>query len=255
MTSRRSTTGSSSAPKRLYWPVSARRDAVGVVGPRDRGEQDRRRAGRSRSRSQSPRTRNSGIEGEADEADAVRQRPDVPRRAGQRRGRRRPRAVEADEAAEREAGLLDLLGRGLAGAVYGRLRHSSATASAAPSSGTPPSWSARPRRTCASTAPDSQRALAEREPQRHAEQLGVRELLARAGVAVVVEHVDARAAQLLVELLRRLALGRARAAERRRARRPTARSRAARRCPSRRRTARPRPPRCAPGRCRRSPSR
>ena len=46
-----------------------------------------------------------------------------------------------------------------------------------------------------------ERALAEREPQRHAEQLGVGELLARAGVAVVVQDVDARRPQLLVEPL------------------------------------------------------
>ena len=45
-------------------------------------------------------------------------------------------------------------------------------------------------------------------PQRAAEQLGVGELLARAEVAVVVEHVGAERAQLVVELVGvRLLLG------------------------------------------------
>src|SRR3954454_14470640 len=54
--------------------------------------------------------------------------------------------------------------------------------------------------------PRLQRAAPERQAQRHAEQFRVGELLARAGVAVVVEDVDAGRAQLLVELLGRRAL-------------------------------------------------
>src|SRR5436190_23953299 len=42
-------------------------------------------------------------------------------------------------------------------------------------------------------------ALADREADRDAEQLGVGELLARAGVAVVVDSVEAEGLQLLVE--------------------------------------------------------
>src|SRR5690242_17631823 len=54
--------------------------------------------------------------------------------------------------------------------------------------------------------PRLQRAPSERQAQRHAEQLGVGQLLARAGVAVVVEDVDAGGAQLLVQPLGRGAL-------------------------------------------------
>src|SRR5213078_2067482 len=42
-------------------------------------------------------------------------------------------------------------------------------------------------------------ALADREADRHAEQLGVGELLPRASVAVVVDRVEAEGLELLVE--------------------------------------------------------
>src|SRR4029079_1259692 len=54
-----------------------------------------------------------------------------------------------------------------------------------------------------------ERAAAERKPQRHAQQLRVGALLPRARVAVVEEYVEPGGAELLVELLRRVALGRA----------------------------------------------
>src|SRR5215207_7652316 len=61
--------------------------------------------------------------------------------------------------------------------------------------------------------PRLERAPADREPQRHAEQLRVGELRARPGVAVVVEHVEPALAQLAVEPLGQLALVRALLAE------------------------------------------
>ena len=127
-----------------------------------------------------------GDQREPDVADRVRDRPRVQRLAGARLGRRRPGAVEPREPAEGEPG-----------AFYGRLRHRSAAASAAPSSG---------RLRALAPAPHLhldlaglQRAPPDGQPQRHAEQLGVGELRARAGVAVVVEHVEPGGAQLLVE--------------------------------------------------------
>src|SRR5204863_1551023 len=52
--------------------------------------------------------------------------------------------------------------------------------------------------------PGLQPAFADREPQRAAEQLRVGELLAGAALAVVVEHVEAVGAEVVVELVRDL---------------------------------------------------
>src|SRR5207245_7385943 len=62
--------------------------------------------------------------------------------------------------------------------------------------------------------PRLQRAPPDRDTQRTAEQLRLGELLARAGVAVVVEDVDTAAAQRLVQLLAGGALARALGADR-----------------------------------------
>src|SRR6516164_10895599 len=52
----------------------------------------------------------------------------------------------------------------------------------------------------------AQRAAPDRDPQRATEQLGVDELLARPGVAVVVEHLEPELLKLLVELVGERAL-------------------------------------------------
>ena len=232
--------GSSSAPSRLYWRGHARGDPVERSRPSRSPRTGSPRARRRRRRwtARRPGTRGS--------ARGARSRS----RSGSSTGcsgapatgsrRRRPGAVEPEQAAR---------GDGRHGDLPGSSGKRLATARATASRG------ALERQRCAAPAAahldldlaGSSVRLPDRHPQRAAEQLGVGELLARAGVAVVVEHVEARAAQLVVEPLGERALLAARLAERRPARRRTARARAARRSRARRRTARPRRRRCAPG--------
>ena len=108
-TSSRSTSGSSSVPRRGVLAGHARRDAVEVVAPADHREDDRRQrvgavVGGEREHEEDRDQR------EPDVADRVRDRPRVQRLAGERLRRRRAGAVEAREPAE-----------GQPRALYGRL--------------------------------------------------------------------------------------------------------------------------------------
>ena len=244
----------------------ARGDPVQVVAPGDHREHDHGRAADAVARGEREGEEDRD-QREPDVADRVRDRPRVQRLARERLGRRRARAVQARQAPERQPRLLRRLlrardrvlpglARGAAAArvvAYGRLRHSSTAASAAPSSGM--ERVSRPRRTCASISPLASVRRPDGQAQRHAEQLGVRELLAGSGVAVVVDRLQAGLAQLLVEALGDLALLAAGLAEPDQVHVERAPSRPATRCPARRRTARRRRRRAARARARRSPSR
>ena len=165
----------------------------------------------------------------------------------QRRGRRRPGAVEAATAAGRSG---ELAARGLTGTVSrssaghrlrGALERDACgrRARAAPAPRPYPTPSER-RPTVSRSGTPSSSASANFSP-------GPASRSSKS-------DVEAGGAQLLVEPLGGLALVGCRPCRARRARRPTARARAATRSPARRRTARPRRRRSAPGRSRRSPS-
>ena len=138
--------------------------------------------------------------------------------------------------------------------AQGSPRHSSAIASAAPSIGTVARLAAPPDLDL--DLARRERAAADRDPHRAAEQLGVGELLARAR-----RRARRRASrspsslQLGVEPVGERPLLAALACRARPSRRRTARSRAATRSRARRRTARPPPRPRAPARSRSSPSR
>ena len=146
----------------------ARGDAVGVVAPGDDAEEHRRqRPGPVVASKRGPGTSGSAPGGRSrwrsGSSTGSAARPAASRAAAAPSGRG-PTAARSVSAA----------------LLYGRLATAPRTASRRrPCSGTPPSWSARPRRACASARPGLQRALADRQAQRHAEQLGVGELLAR----------------------------------------------------------------------------
>ena len=182
-TSRRSTSGSSSVPEPRVLAGDAGGDAVEVVRPGDDREEQHRPARRCRRRSDNATTRKTGISASRTKPIAlgiVHGRSGWPASVSRRR---RPRAVEARQPPEGQPRALGRVLHLLAGASaplargQARVRHSSAAAGAAPSSG-----SARlscPRRTWTSISPAGERAPADGQPQGAAEQLGVGELLAR----------------------------------------------------------------------------
>ena len=178
----------------------------------DEEDRDQREARRSRSRSGS----STGCSGAP----------------GERLGRRRPGAVEAGEPPERSSATA-VSARARA---TGRVRHSSAAACAAPSSGSV--RSSRPRRTCTSISPLASVRLPTVSRSGHAEQLGVGELLARARRRGRRRAPAGRSPAARRRAARRARAPRCRPCRGRRGGRPTARSPAATRCPARRRTAR-----------------
>ena len=174
-TSRRSTTGSSSAPRRLYWPVTRAAMPSSVVAPADR----RRRATAASASVpslalQRRATRNTGISASRTKPIAlgiVHGLSGAPRSVCRRRRARSGR------------------GRTAAGSVSSAFCHAvrpALTAARARARRPPPPPSSGTRRRPPPAADlrldlaGLQRALADRQPQRAAEQLGVGELLARA---------------------------------------------------------------------------
>ena len=178
ITSARSVSGSSSAPRRLYWPVSRAAspsswspqaisaeeagdgEAAAVAGVERHDEEDRQQ--------RDPQV-----------GDRVRDRPGPQRLALLRLGRRTVGAVDAREP------LSGKCAPQLRGGVDGAVQRQRPLLLAAP----------HLRLDLAGLEP----LATDRQAQRRAEQLGVGELRPRASVAVVVEDVEAGLAQLVVE--------------------------------------------------------
>ena len=152
----------------------ARGDAVEVVGPADDREQHRGRARSMPSGLESASTRNTGISARRTKPIALGSVHGFSGWSDERRRRRRSGAVDPEQPARGET----TLGSAHRAPLRGASRHSSATASAAPSTRHAPRLPAAAHLDL--DLARRQRALADGEAQRAAEQLGVGELLARA---------------------------------------------------------------------------
>ena len=158
----------------------AGQEAVEVVACRDRQEEDRRRPPSGRRRSAAPGRGTRGF------PPAARSRPGSGPSGAAAAGRA---ASPSASGPERSRPKRRCLRRG----------HRAARARGRPPRRPADAPRHRVRRTCASTAPSASASPADHDPQRTPEQLGVGELLARPGVAVVVHDRDAGLPQLLVQ--------------------------------------------------------